>query len=111
MAERVGASTFVQRATVLLHGWTLDGKGRTTAPRREEYGRARPAGSTASLAMTRWHPSNPPVYCPVSNVQSAPPPAFWVMTIGSIVHSSFMMLAVIVPAAPSEATPASARVP
>src|SRR5262252_480442 len=46
----------------------------------------------------------------VSNVQVAPPPAFSVMTLGSIAHSRFLMLAVIEPAAPSDMTPASARV-
>jgi len=50
-------------------------------------------------------------HSPVSNMQVAPPPAFSLMAMGSIVHSSFMMLSVIVPAAAPDMTPATASVP
>jgi hypothetical protein len=73
-----------------------------------------PPRSIASLVSPRSDGRRqrcPSPHCPVSNVQSAPPPAFCLMTIGSIVHSSFVTLSIIEPAAPSDATPAIARVP
>jgi hypothetical protein len=89
------------------HGSSANAAG---SPRIEQS----PPRSIASLISPRpdgRRQSCPSPYCPVSNVQSAPPPAFCLMTVGSIVHSSFVMLSIIDPAAPSEATPAIARVP
>src|SRR5262245_6013197 len=50
------------------------------------------------------------IYCPVSKLQSAPPPAFCMISFGSIVHRNFEMLSMLEPAAPSEGTPAVAAV-
>ena len=40
-------------------------------------------------------------YWPLLNVHSAPPPAFFMISFGSIVHSNFKMLSTIEPAASS----------
>ena len=40
-------------------------------------------------------------YWPTSNLHSAPPPAFFMISFGSIVHSNLEMLSTIDPAAPS----------
>src|SRR3984893_18477359 len=45
-------------------------------------------------------------YWPLSNVHSAPPPDFFMISFGSIVHSNFEMLSTIEPAAPSDEAPA-----
>src|SRR3984893_10599910 len=45
-------------------------------------------------------------YWPVSNVHSAPSPAFFMISFGSIEHSNFEMLSTIEPAAPSDEAPA-----
>ena len=45
-------------------------------------------------------------YWPLSNVHSAPPPVFFMISFGSIVHSNFKMLSTIEPAAPSDEAPA-----
>ena len=47
---------------------------------------------------------------PRSNVQSAPPPALCAISRGSMVHTKCARLSKIEPAAPSDGTPASARV-
>src|SRR5262245_14566719 len=49
-------------------------------------------------------------YCPVSKVQSAPPPAFCIISFGSIVHRNLVTLSMLEPAAPSAGTPAAAMV-
>src|SRR5712671_3349886 len=50
------------------------------------------------------------IYCPVSKLQFAPPPAFCMISFGSIVHRNFEMVSMLEPAAPSEGTPAAAAV-
>ena len=45
-------------------------------------------------------------YWPTSNLHSAPPPAFFMISFGSIVHSTLEMLSTIDPAAPSGEAPA-----
>ena len=40
------------------------------------------------------------LYCPVSKVQFAPPPAFCMISFGSIVQRNFEMLSMLEPAAP-----------
>jgi hypothetical protein len=49
-------------------------------------------------------------YFPVSNEHSAPPPAFWRISLGSTVQLSFEKLSMFDPAAPSGDTPAVAAV-
>ena len=41
-------------------------------------------------------------YCPVSKLHCAPPPAFCMISFGSIVHRNLEMLSMLEPAAPSE---------
>jgi len=53
----------------------------------------------------------PSVHCPALNVQVAPPPDFCLIWTGSIVHSRFVTLSMIEPAAPPDMAPAIARVP
>jgi hypothetical protein len=45
-------------------------------------------------------------YWPISNLHSAPPPTFFMISFGSIVHSNLEMLSTIDPAAPSDEAPA-----
>ena len=52
----------------------------------------------------------PESYFPVSNEHSAPPPAFWRISLGSTVQLSFEKLSMFDPAAPSGDTPAVAAV-
>src|SRR6516162_2668762 len=49
-------------------------------------------------------------YHGVSNVQSAPPPAFCLISLGTTVHTRFLTFSLIEPAAPSEVTPVAASV-
>src|SRR5215470_8999853 len=49
-------------------------------------------------------------YCPVSKLHCAPPPAFCMISFGSIVHRNLEMLSMLEPAAPSEGMPAAAIV-
>ena len=49
-------------------------------------------------------------HCPVSKVHCAPPPAFCLISLGSIVHFSLEKLSIEEPAAPSEAAPATVAV-
>src|SRR5262245_18610258 len=49
-------------------------------------------------------------YCPVSKLHCAPPPAFCMISFGSIVQRSLEMLSMLEPAAPSEEMPAAAIV-
>jgi hypothetical protein len=42
------------------------------------------------------------IYCPVSKLQFAPPPAFCMISLGSIVQRNLEMLSMLEPAAPSE---------
>src|SRR5262245_3101160 len=50
------------------------------------------------------------IYCPASKVQVAPPPAFCMISFGSIVHRNLEMASMLEPAAPSAGTPAVAMV-
>ena len=50
------------------------------------------------------------IYCPVSKLQFAPPPAFCMISLGSIVQRNLEILSMLEPAAPSEGTPAVAAV-
>src|SRR5262249_40156526 len=50
------------------------------------------------------------IYCPVSKLHSAPPPAFCMISFGSIVQRNLKMLSMLEPAAPPEGTPAAAAV-
>ena len=49
-------------------------------------------------------------YCPVSKLHCAPPPAFCMISFGSIVHRNLETLSMLEPAAPSEGMPAAAIV-
>src|SRR5215831_7231951 len=49
-------------------------------------------------------------YCPVSKLHCTPPPAFCMISFGSIVHRSLVTLSMLEPAAPSEGMPAAAIV-
>src|SRR5262252_9205368 len=49
-------------------------------------------------------------HCPVSKLHCAPPPAFCMISFGSIVHRSLETLSMLEPAAPSEGMPAAAMV-
>src|SRR5262245_32183133 len=49
-------------------------------------------------------------YCPVSKLHCAPPPAFCMISFGSIVQRSLETLSMLAPAAPSEGMPAAAIV-
>jgi hypothetical protein len=49
-------------------------------------------------------------YCPVSKLHCAPPPAFCMISLGSIVQRNLEMLSMLEPAAPSEGMPAAAIV-
>src|SRR6516164_11799201 len=60
-------------------------------------------GSKADLAEPRG-------YCPVSKLHCAPPPAFCMISFGSIVQRSLETLSMLEPAAPSEGMPAAAIV-
>src|SRR6516164_849003 len=60
-------------------------------------------GSKADLAEPRG-------YCPVSKLHCAPPPAFCMISFGSIVQRSLETLSMLEPAAPSEGMPAAAMV-
>src|SRR5262249_22355302 len=50
------------------------------------------------------------IYCPASKVQSAPPPAFCMISFGLIVQRNLVMVSMLEPAAPWEGTPAAAAV-
>src|SRR5262249_58200030 len=50
-------------------------------------------------------------YCPVSKLHCAPPPAFCMISFGSIVHRSLETLSMLEPAAPSEGMPPAPIVP
>src|SRR5215471_14985563 len=49
-------------------------------------------------------------YCPVSKLHCAPPPAFCMISFGSIVQRNLETLSMLEPAAPSEGMPAAAIV-
>src|SRR5215467_14830678 len=74
-----------------------------------------PAGSTARGAAKRCAapaavPKEPRRHCPVSKLHCAPPPAFCMISFGSIVQRNLETLSMLEPAAPSEGMPAAAIV-
>src|SRR5262245_64543258 len=74
-----------------------------------------PAGSTARGAAKRCAAPAAPAkqprrYCPVSKLHCAPPPAFCMISFGSIVQRNLETLSMLEPAAPSEGMPAAAIV-
>src|SRR5262245_24453643 len=74
-------------------------KVRVTAPETEE-----------EFNFLHARPRAPRGYCPVSKLHCAPPPAFCMISFGSIVQRSLEMLSMLEPAAPSEEMPAAAIV-